>query len=481
MLLCVLVFCFVSVLHAASFAKSKAGSPEYYTTPLDTYVNAPDNHYRYEQQPQTINGAGWTGRVYKMWSQQWLTPQDWFVPNSPNPQDAVWWHYLVVIEPLSRDPNQMDKAFLYITSGSNFDNPPIGTGGSNGLAANISVTLGIVSAVIYQVPNQPITFYDDPTQEARYEDAVIAWTWNYYAFHTDAEDWPLRLPMTKAAVRAMDTVSTVAQVSKFLVAGASKRGWTTWTTGLVDSRVIGIAPIVMDLGNMIHNLHHMYRSYNGWTAQFYDYWVLNMTRFIDHPGYNWLARIEDFYTYMPDPSRYNMAKLIITAANDEFFQPDNDHWWWPYLPGLKHRLMVPNSGHSIPADQILPTIAAWGADLFYRGGASPAITWDIDLDTGDITVTNDPTNFTPSQVRMWAAPSYAPTGLRDWRANGGVPVVPQNVVFQATTLTQTAPNKWVASQPRPANGWVASQPRPAKIGRAVQQECRDRSRMPSSA
>jgi PhoPQ-activated pathogenicity-related protein len=46
----------------------------------------------------------------------------------------------------------------------------------------------------------------------------------------------LRLPMTKAAVKAMDTVTDFTQkrgyasIKKFMVAGASKRGWTTWTT-----------------------------------------------------------------------------------------------------------------------------------------------------------------------------------------------------------------------------------------------------------
>ena len=30
-----------------------------------------------------------------------------------------------------------------------------------------------------------------------------------------------------------------------------QRGWTTWTIGAVDERVVAIAPIVMDLLNMV--------------------------------------------------------------------------------------------------------------------------------------------------------------------------------------------------------------------------------------
>ncbi len=49
----------------------------------------------------------------------------------------------------------------------------------------------------------------------------------------------------------MDTVTDYIgkkignQVTQFVIAGASKRGWTTWTTGAVDTRVIAIIPIVM--------------------------------------------------------------------------------------------------------------------------------------------------------------------------------------------------------------------------------------------
>ena len=46
----------------------------------------------------------------------------------------------------------------------------------------------------------------------------------------------LQLPMTKATIKAMDAATEftqnlgVAKLKKFMVSGASKRGWITWLT-----------------------------------------------------------------------------------------------------------------------------------------------------------------------------------------------------------------------------------------------------------
>ena len=92
-------------------------------------------------------------------------------------------------------------------------------------------------------------------------------------------EWLLRLPMTKAAVRGMDTMAAfaktlhpAAELSRFAVAGASKRGWTTWTTAGVDARVKAAVPIVLDELNMVKNLHHHFRAYGGWTFALKDYY-----------------------------------------------------------------------------------------------------------------------------------------------------------------------------------------------------------------
>ena len=72
-------------------------------------------------------------------------------------------------------------------------------------------------------------------------------------------DWVVFFPMARACSRAMDAVTQFAQqklgsqykLENWLTYGASKRGWTTWWTGVADARVKMIAPIVMDLLNFV--------------------------------------------------------------------------------------------------------------------------------------------------------------------------------------------------------------------------------------
>jgi PhoPQ-activated pathogenicity-related protein len=42
---------------------------------------------------------------------------------------------------------------------------------------------------------------------------------------------------------ALKTASV--SIKKFMIAGESKRGWTTWTTAAVDKRIFAAVPIVM--------------------------------------------------------------------------------------------------------------------------------------------------------------------------------------------------------------------------------------------
>src|SRR5205807_8803632 len=113
------------------------------------------------------------------------------------------------------------------------------------MLTSAALATNTIASELRGVPNEPVTFAGEA--KLRSEDAIIAYTRDKY-LRTGDDTWPLRLPMTKSAVRAMDTIGAFCRstagggvtVDKFVVSGGSKRGWTTWTTAAVDKRVIAI-------------------------------------------------------------------------------------------------------------------------------------------------------------------------------------------------------------------------------------------------
>src|SRR5262249_27758241 len=105
------------------------------------------------------------------------------------------------------------------------------------------------------------------------EDQIIAYSFAQY-LNTGDPNWPALLPMVKSAVRAMDTtqmfLATPAggshEIDNFIVTGGSKRGWTTWVTPAVDSRVVAIVPFVFDFLNQAEQVPNLKDSYVGVTT-----------------------------------------------------------------------------------------------------------------------------------------------------------------------------------------------------------------------
>jgi PhoPQ-activated pathogenicity-related protein len=95
--------------------------------------------------------------------------------------------------------------------------------------------------------------------------------------------------MAKSASSAMTAVTDFAKatfahnITSFMVAGGSKRGWTTWLVAAVDPRVVAIAPIVFDMLNFTAGVKHMFRAYGGWTFAFQDYVRARLQRCVRAP------------------------------------------------------------------------------------------------------------------------------------------------------------------------------------------------------
>jgi PhoPQ-activated pathogenicity-related protein len=397
-------------------------------TALDRYVAKPDPAYKYEFVKQDA-GDGYTAFVLDMTSQTW---------RSANEVDrTVWRHWLTIVKPAEV---KYSKALLFITGGNNNSTAPAR---ADAQLANIAKMTKSVVAELKMVPNQPLVFSDD--KKARTEDAIIAYTWDKY-MKTGDDQWPLRLPMTKAAVRAMDTIMAFCAspqagngtVDGFVVAGGSKRGWTTWTTAAVDKRVVAIIPIVIDMLNVVPSFKHHRAVYGYYAPAVGDYETMGIMSKEDTPEYKALMKIEEPYEYR---QRLTMPKFIINATGDQFFLPDSWQFYFNDLPGVKHLRYVPNAEHSLNgSDAWFTAIACYNSVL--TQAALPQYNWEIAKD-GTMTVK---TKDKPAAVKLWQASN---PGARDFRLTT---IGPR---WKATDLTESKPGEYVAKMAAPKRGFTA--------------------------
>jgi len=293
------------------------------------------------------------------------------------------------------------------------------------------------------VPNQPLVFAGET--ERRVEDSFIAYTWDKF-LRTGDPKWPARLPMTKAAVRAMDTVTAFCgsaeggntKVNQFVVAGGSKRGWTTWTTAAVDQRVIGIIPLVIDVLNMEESMKHHYAAYGFWAPSVGNYTAFRLMDWGGTPEYQALLRIEEPYQYR---QRFTIPKFIINAAGDQFFLPDSSQFYFNDLPGQKYLRYVPNADHSLRGSDAHETmLACYNATI--NNLPLPKFTWSLEKD-GSIRVK---TQDKPTGVKLWQATNPE---ARDFRMEKLGPK------YQSTVLTEEGSGVYVGKVTEPSKGWTA--------------------------
>ncbi len=397
-------------------------------TALDRYVAAPDTNYSYTL-VQSIPGKGWTTYVLEMTSQAWLTTKEVDRP--------VWKHWMTIVKP---DAVATSKSLLFIGGGANGGEPPKGP--TEQLVKIALVTKSVVSE-LKMVPNQPLVFAGET--EGRKEDSLIAYTWDKF-LRTGDEKWPARLPMTKSAVRAMDTVTAFCgsaagggvKVDGFMVAGGSKRGWTTWTTAAVDKRVFAIAPIVIDLLNIEPSMMHHYAAYGFWAPSIGDYTAFHIMDWNGTPQYKALMKIEEPYEYR---DRLTMPKFIINASGDQFFLPDSSQFYFKDLLGVKYLRYVPNADHSLKGSDAYTTLEACYSAVL-NNAHLPEFSWTLEAD-GALRVT---AKDKPAKVTQWQATNPE---ARDFRLETLGPK------WQSKTLSDQGGGVYVGKVTEPSKGWTA--------------------------
>lgn len=398
-------------------------------TALDRYVRAPDAAYRYRS-VTNVSAGDVVCHAIDMTSQRWLTT------NEVNRTE--WRHWLMVYWP---SKVHHDTALLFISGGNNKSQQPPKP---DKRWFEIAKATGSVVAELRMVPNQPLIFKNDGQE--RVEDDLIAYGWDKF-LRGGQDEWLARLPMTKSAVRAMDTITDFLgkpeqggiQVTKYVVSGGSKRGWTTWTTAIADKRVVAIAPIVIDMLNMVPSFKHHWEAYGFYAPAVGDYEQHGIMDWQNTPEYGRLIKIVEPYEYR---DRLTLPKLLINATGDQFFLPDSHRFYFDDLKGPKYIRYVPNADHSLRDSDATETLAAWHYAISH-GKALPQLDWKVNWQRGDIEVI---LKDRPKKILLWQATN---PNARDFR------VETLGKVWTSSELSADADGKVTARVEKPAKGWTA--------------------------
>ncbi|MCW3116525.1 MAG: PhoPQ-activated pathogenicity-like protein PqaA type [Chitinophagaceae bacterium] len=354
-----LQFVAVLVLQSALYYSARSQSGEKITpaTALQHYLHNDDTAFHWELKDTYEIGEV---KAYALL----LTSQKW--------RQFTWTHQLTLFVPKE---NKYDGALLFVTGGSVKEGLPNWNGRDDKFFKNISelaVKNSAIVAVLRQTPNQPL--FNDLT-----EDALISYT--LHQFKNDSDySWPLLFPMVKSAVRAMDAVQQFSKqtlhhvVNRFVVSGASKRGWTTWLTGANDNRVAAIGPMVIDILNMSVNLDYQIKAWNEYSIQIEDYVKLGIPQGAHTESGNAINEMIDPYSYR---KKLTMPKMIFMGTNDEYWVVDAIKNYYDSIPGRNMIHYVPNVGHDLgDGKSAFEGLSAFfGLTLAHH--PYPACSWDI--------------------------------------------------------------------------------------------------------
>ncbi|MBL6765362.1 MAG: hypothetical protein ISQ14_10435 [Verrucomicrobiae bacterium] len=311
------------------------------------YLRAPDPTYRWQavQNPPVENGV----HELELVSQTW--------------RGIEWRHEMLLVEPeVRRHP---DAAMLLIT-------------GNRDLRRYIPYfrrlarQSGAIAAVINGVPNQPLF-------GGKSEDALIAFTFSEF-LKSGEDDWPLLFPMVKSAIRGMDTLSAFSEgrggatLKRFVLTGASKRGWTTWLAGPQDDRVAGIAPMVFDILNMPAQTEWAGKVWGRQSEQISDYTDADLVEGRNDPRWLQLNEWIDPFTLR---RRQTMPKLLLLGTNDPYWVVDSTRHYFDELPEPKAIQQTPNQGHDIGRSRKMFTSLTAFVETTLAGDTLPRLTTRI--------------------------------------------------------------------------------------------------------
>lgn len=402
-----------------------------FASELSEYIASPDPAYSYKLVKQ-VNGLGYQVHTLEMISQQW--------PAAGYPRRQPWKHALTIIVP---DKVATDTAIMVINGGSN-DGELSSSQEELTIFSSAAVVTKSVFAVLNQVPNQPLAFEGDAQSYS--EDYLVARSWDQH-MRTGDPAYNVYLPMTKAAVRALDTVqdytrsATNKPIKDFVLTGFSKRGAIVYLTAALDARVRALAPGVF-APNFAAQIEHHFASYGQYSSAVEPYAAFDTIQRIRTPEGRDLMKLVDPYAYRALLSK---PKFLSLSSGDQFFVVDGARFFVDDLPGETRIRYVPNSDHSLSTSKGvlngLVSMLSW-FQAIQTNQARPTLTW-VRMPDGGLRVRAPGAAY----VKLWQATN--PNG-RDFR---------REVIGEAWTAKTILPGVfdglYKVGLPAPSSGWTA--------------------------
>jgi PhoPQ-activated pathogenicity-related protein len=204
------------------------------------------------------------------------------------------------------------------------------------------------------------------------------------------------------AIADITRINTNTSLTGFLVAGASKRGWTTWLTAASDQRVNAIAPAVIDILNMPVNLDYQLEVWGDYSPEIQDYVDLGIPQDVNTQLGGDIATMIDPYSYR---DRLIMPKMIFIGTNDPYWPVDAIKNYFDNLTGENFIHYVPNAGHDLNGgEEALPVLSAFFSYTL-SGQPYPECSWEHTETGVNIFMTVTGSSNSVQSAYLWSAAS----------------------------------------------------------------------------
>ncbi|HEX9995715.1 MAG TPA: PhoPQ-activated protein PqaA family protein [Abditibacterium sp.] len=343
-------------------------------TPLDKYLARPETAYSWQNVADGEFMPGDGNFNLRLTSQTW--------------QGKPWTHRLQIFKPDNlRHP---DAAILNVSFGS-------GSLPESILGHAMANATGAYVVNVFNVPNQPLF--------GKTEDELVAHTFAKY-LETGDETWPLLFPMTKSVTKSMDALEEWSEeaeggkISKFIVFGASKRGWTTYLVAAGDPRVVGAVPIIynnLDLPAQIAHQRDIWGETSRLAGPYARAGLFGQEQ--SEAGQKLLNLIDPYALR----ARLTMPKLLVHASNDGYWPLTGLDIYRAKLPGKTDVFNVPNAPHSLGNNisAVVGSVAAWSR-LLLDGKSAPKVELKVEK-TEDGQRFSLSSDDAPTATRLWIA------------------------------------------------------------------------------